>query len=197
VAALESKAPREQFQHQLIDSERFRSLHPTLFKTLASAPVAAPVTTASAPLPEINRSCDVSILHRPLEFERGQVIYGYCLVLGRWPDGAGLAAWTSGRRTGVSLENFLSGLLQSNEFAAKFKTTTLDDAGYVTLLYRLLLNREPKREELGHDTSQLASAQLTRVQVAAGIFGSDEFRREQEALFTARMPEKARAEAPQ
>jgi hypothetical protein len=191
-AVIEGKKQVAELQRALIESAPFRSRHPTLFGKVAAVP--AVEVKASAP-PEVSRNCDLNIIRRPLEFERGQVIYGYCLVLGRWPDGAGLASWTAGRRGGVSLEGFLTGLLQSQEFTARYKTDGLDDAGFVTLHYRLLLARNPNPEELNKEGSRLSYGQLSRAQFVSDILASEEFRKKQDALFTARMPEKARAEA--
>ena len=98
-------------------------------------------------------------------------------MLGRWPDGGGLGSWTVSRRGGLTLEGFLSGLLQSAEFAAKYKTDTLDDAGFVTLLYRVLLSRDPNVDELGTAAARLASGEIGRLQVSDEILASAEFRK--------------------
>ena len=196
VGALDDEKTRVEFQRGLIDSAAFQSQHPILFEKPARVAVAPAVAAIkpSVAAPQVTRDCDLGILHRPLEFERGQGIYGYCLVLGRWPDVGGLAASTERRRSGLTLEGFLSGLLQSAEFAAKYKTDTLDDAGYVTLLYRLLLSRDPNADELSNAVARLVSGQISRQQVSDDMLGTAEFHKKQEALFAARMPEKARAE---
>jgi hypothetical protein len=210
---LADEKSRVQFQRRLIDSAAFRTQHAALFESppaVAAAPVNAPApastparlpapapATALASAPKVVRDCDVGILHRPLEFERGQNIYGYCLVLGRWPDVGGLAVSTDRRRSGMTLETFLSGLLQSAEFAAKYNTSTLDEPGFVTLLYRLLLSRDPNADELRTAAGRLASGEIGRLQVSDEILGSAEFHKKQETLFSARMPEKTRAELEQ
>ncbi len=211
--ALDDQKTRIDFQRGLIDSAAFRQQHAALFgkpMTVAAAAVtppapalaAAPAPAAApakaiASAPQVARDCDVGILHKPLEFERGQNIYSYCLVLGRWPDVGGLAVSTDRRRSGMTLETFLNGLLQSAEFNAKYKTDTLDEPGFVTLLYRVLLSRDPNADELGTAAGRLASGEIGRLQVSDEILASAEFHKKQEALFAARMPEKTRAEIDQ
>jgi hypothetical protein len=194
--SLEGKTSRADLQREVINSEAFRNRHPVLVKKLAPVAVATDVPKTPRPKPEVRRSCDLNVMSWPLEFERGQVIYSFCLVLGRWPDGYGLGSWTTNRRNGVTLEHFLLALLHSEEFARKYQTGILDNAEFVTLLYRLLLNRDPEADALHSYESQLASGPTSRSQVCETIIMSDEFRAKQEVLFKARMPEKARAEMP-
>ncbi len=197
VADLEGNKALADLQRELIQSEAFRSAHPSLSDKSKSAAVTTGTTTGSLGKPQVHRNCDYSTLHRPLEFERGQVIYSYCLVLGRWPDMLGLKQWTAERRNGLGLEDFLSRVLQSDEFTNKYRTDELDNAGFTTLLYRLLLNRDPNDKELNSCVSSLDSGKTSRAQLGESIFASTEFHQKQEALYTATMPKKLGAQAPQ
>jgi Domain of unknown function (DUF4214)/Glycosyl hydrolase catalytic core len=189
--------PRADLLAELIGSKAFKQHHPTLFAKLGPKPdlvAQAPASVVARSAPQAQRNCDLGILSRPLQFERGQVTYSYCLVLGRWPDGWGLVSWTADRKKGLSLESFLTGLLQSDEFAAKYEANTLDDAGFVTLIYRVLLDRDPDGPGLASYASGLQSSALSRQKVIESILASDEFRSKHEALFNAEMPEKSRAQ---
>ena len=194
--ALDGGQPRAAFLATLVGSKDFKARHPALFAKLA------PVAQAKAPVvahdvPEIQRKCDLSIMSRPLEFERGQVTYSYCLVLGRWPDGWGLVSYTADRKKGLPLESFLVGLVQSDEFAAMYGTRTLDDAAYVALVYRLLLDRDPDAVGLAGYVARLQGGKENRRNIIESILASDEFHTKHSALYTARMPEKKRAEVQQ
>jgi hypothetical protein len=197
VADLDAKKPAADLQRALIGSKEFHALHPTLFAKPAPTVQAAAVREGPRPKPEVRRTCDLGVMRRPLEFERGQVIYSYCLVLGRWPDGYGLQTWRDEMRSGLTLERFLLSLLQSNEFAEKYQVEALDNADFVTLLYRLLLNRDPDGTGLESYVSGLATGALSRTEVYEGLVNSDEFRKKQEALYSALKPERPRAELQQ
>jgi hypothetical protein len=195
-AELDGGKSRAGFLAEIIGSKLFKERHPTLFTK--PVPVAQTAVAAVAHVkPEVQRNCDLSVMSRPLEFERGQVIYSYCLVLGRWPDGLGLATWTVNRKKGLSLERFLVGLLQSDEFSQKYRTGALDNAGFVTLLYRLFLSRDPDGDGLTNYLAMLGTGKMSRREASERILASDEFHKKHDALFTARMPEKTRAQVQQ
>ena len=186
------KSPRE-LQQALIGSKEFKARHPTL----AAKPVAAAKPTVASteprPKPQVNRRCELSVLQRPLQFERGQVMYSYCLVLGRWPDNLGLQTWREQLRTGsLTLEGFLLSLLESNEFKVRYGIAALDDTQYVTLLYRVLLDRDPDTASLESYVSRLATRQLSREDLGNDLIASPEFRAKQEALYTALTTQRVR-----
>jgi hypothetical protein len=191
VAALQSQPPQPNPLLKLIGSEAFRARHATLFKRVAAAPAASVVQHAPRAMPQVQRSCDLSLLSRPLERERGQIAYSYCLVLGRWPDGHGLLMWVRERRNGTTIEQVLLGMLQSDEFAAKYQVGQLDNAEFVTLLYRLLLDRDPDADALHGYESRLTAGQLSRRAFSESLLTSDEFRAKQSDLHSAKMSEKA------
>jgi hypothetical protein len=97
----------------------------------------------------------------------------------------------------LSLEHFLVGLLQSDEFNQKYRTGELDNAGFVTLLYRLFLNRDPDGDGLTRYVAMLATGKMSRREASERILASEEFHKKHDALFTARMPEKTRAQVQQ
>jgi uncharacterized protein DUF4214/putative glycosyl hydrolase len=194
-AVLADGQTRSAFLARTLASDAFRKRHPVLAAEVAAPPPPKEVSTASAP--KVERKCDVSELSRPLEFERGQVIYSYCLVLGRWPDTLGLITWTKDRKKGLSLEAHLIGMLKSDEFAAKYGTRDLDNAEYVTLLYRLFLDRDPDQHGLASYVAGLHAGKTSREGLTQSILASDEFRTHHDALFSAVMPKRNRAELQQ
>ena len=193
-ADLEAGKPATGLLEALVGSKEFHARHSALFAKTVAAAEAPAASELSSAKPEVRRNCDMGTLRRPLEFERGQAIYSYCLVLGRWPDGFGLYSWVEEMRNGMPLERFLLGLLQSDEFANKYAVSKLSNANFVTLLYRLLLGRDPDGAGLNSYVSQLATGAMSRSKLYEAILYSDEFRSKQEALYTARKPERPRAE---
>ena len=167
---LQAKKPAAEFQRQLIASREFHDQHRAIFAKLTPRASRPAAPEGSPPKPEVRRNCDLNDLRRPLEFERGQVIYGYCLVLGRWPDGFGLKAYAADIRAGLSLNEFLLQLAQSDEFSKKYRISAIENADFVTFLYRLLLSRDPDGAGLKSYVSQLASGALGRRQVYENLF---------------------------
>lgn len=184
-ASKEATGPIEQ---ALIASDEFRRRHPALFAD------AARNSSGAQTVPEVKRACDLGAVKRPLDRERGQVIYSYCLVLGRWPDAYGLNTWLAEMRVGLTLPALLVKLLNSDEFATKYRVAELGNEEFVTLAYRLLLGRDPDGQGLQSYGSALAKRTLSISTVYDSIVASDEFRTKQDALFTARKLEPRRAE---
>jgi hypothetical protein len=178
----------------IVGSKAFRAKHPTLFAKLGSEQAAIVPPVDGGPKPEVRRNCDPSVMSRPLEYARGQIIYSYCLVLGRWPDAYGLRTWIADMHSGLTLEHFLERLLESDEFTAKYQLDAMSNTNFVTLVYRLLLGRDPDHAGLQSYVSQLSSGAIGRSQVYEAILNSDEFRAKQAALFTALKAERRRAE---
>lgn len=181
-------------QRALINSSAFRARHPAVFIKPGPAAVKVSAAKANTPMPELQRSCNVGVMSLPLQAERGQVIYSYCVVLGRWPDSIGLRTWTQDRRNGLTLEQFFVRLLESEEFADKYKLASLNNEQFVTLLYRLLFNRDPDGAGLSGYVSDLEAGELSRSEMFERLVYSDEFRNVQAALYSARMPARSRAD---
>jgi hypothetical protein len=193
---LDAGKPRAELQVALVGSKEFHALHPALFTKLAPAVEATTTPKVATAKPEVRRNCDLGVMKRPLEFERGQLIYSYCLVLGRWPDGYGLHTWLAEMRGGLALEKVLLGLLQSDEFADRYQIEAMGNADFVTLLYRLLLGRDPDAAGLESYVSRLATGALSRPRVYEDFVNSEEFRKTRDALYSALKPERPRAQLP-
>lgn len=193
VAALDTGTTRAQLQRELIRSNDFQQRHGVLFGKPAAAQSGGQKPVASSKA-EVRRTCDLNVLRRPLEFERGQVTYSYCLVLGRWPDGHGLQTWRTRLRDGLTLDDFLLGLLVSSEYTEKYQAAALEDVDFVTLTHRLLLGRDPNANELDSYVGQLASGELSRIALYKRLLASKDFRTARELLFSALTPERARVE---
>src|SRR6185312_15309853 len=101
----------------------------------------------------------------------GQVARLYDTVLGRRPDGSGLANWTHALESGTSLQTVADGFVGSQEFQATYGA--LDNAGFVTLLYHNVLHRDPDAGGLANWVTALAGGQ-TRAQVVVGFSESPE-----------------------
>lgn len=111
------------------------------------------------------------------------VAYAYCLLLAREPDGAGLRDWSGRLRSGASFADILGAIAQSDEFAAMHRTAFLSDAKYVTLIYRLLLGREPDGQGLADYTNRLKAGAAERGGLILALAGSDEFKAKHSVLF--------------
>ena len=93
----------------------------------------------------------------------------YQQILQREPDPAGLAGWVDHVVTTGDLEGAAAGFLASPEFEAR----PLSQSGYVTILYRTFLGREPDPAGLAGWTNALGSHLLGVVN--AGFVRSFEF----------------------
>ena len=102
------------------------------------------------------------------------IIAGYYRTfLSREPEAQGLGEWRERWQREGSPENIISGILSSPESYAKAGGT---DTGWVTEVYRRLLNREPEAEGLRYWTGQLAAGR-SQADVVLGFITSDENRR--------------------
>jgi hypothetical protein len=192
--SMEAGGTRAQLQREIIRSAEFKARHGVLFGEIPplAQPAVMPLVVSSKA--EVRSACDLKTLRRPLEFERGQVLYSYCLVLGRWPDGYGLHTWRARLRSGMKLDEFLLGLLVSSEFSEKYNSATLGDADFVTLTHRLLLGRDPSADELQSYVHELSDGELSRIALYKRLLASSDFRSAREPLFSALTPDSARAE---
>jgi hypothetical protein len=98
----------------------------------------------------------------------------YLASFGRMPDQAGLAYWVRRLRGGLSLDAIASRFAATSEFRTRFGA--LDDAGFVTQVYRNVLGREPDGPGLAHWVGRLAAGR-TRGQVLVAFAESSEGRR--------------------
>jgi Ca2+-binding RTX toxin-like protein len=96
----------------------------------------------------------------------------YDAVFGRLPDASGLANWTSSLEGGMTLQTAAADFVASQEFQSKYGS--LDNTGFVTLLYKNVLHRAPDASGLGNWVTALNSGQDTRAQVVLGFSESQE-----------------------
>ena len=193
LTALDAGTTRAQLQREIIRSNDFQQRHGVLFGKPAAAKSGGKKRVASSKA-EVRRTCDLNGVRRPLELARGQVIYSFCLVLGRWPDGYGLQTWSTRLRDGLKLDDFLLGLLVSSEYTEKYQAAALDDIDFATLTHRLLLGRDPNADDLDTYVQQLASGELSRIALYKHLLASADFRTAREPLFSALSSERARVE---
>lgn len=101
-----------------------------------------------------------------------QVYRLYEAGLGRAPDAIGSSDWTNALETGSrALRDVAQAIADSAEFKAKYGA--LDDAGFVSQLYRNALGREVDASGLAYWRGQLAAGQ-TRGDVLLGLSESSE-----------------------
>ena len=91
----------------------------------------------------------------------------------RIPDYAGLQAWLSQYRAGVSLDSISNSFANSPEFLARYGA--LDNGGFVTLIYNNVLGRTPDTAGYNAWLAQLDSGAMTRGQVMLGFSESAEY----------------------
>lgn len=105
-----------------------------------------------------------------------QVSYAYCLVLQRAVDGAGAKDWMAALEKSTTVPEVLGALVSSGEFRDRHKVASLGNAEFVTLLYRVLLDRDPDAAGLADYVAQLGAGRTTRTDLPKLIIGSSEFR---------------------
>jgi hypothetical protein len=130
------------------------------------------------------RVCDPRQQERRGTIAQIQVVYGYCLILDRQPDGRGLADWQGQLAGGMPASQLLMAMLGSDEFKVRHATYGLSNAEFVDLMYRLLLDRGPDGLGLTSYVSQLDQKSISRIDVARSIIDSGEFRAKHEPLYS-------------
>jgi hypothetical protein len=168
----------------IIDSGQFRARHPLLF-----APERQSGKTSRG-----SRECDLAAFDTANPEPENRAAYAFCLVLERPADGAGLQGWARSLRKGQTSAQMLLAMLGSSEFRDKHRVAALDNAGFVALLYRFLLDREPDQAGLAAYVSQLEAGTLSRADLPSRIMASAEFGARHPLLRAARQPAKSRPE---
>jgi len=136
-----------------------------------------------AVMPAIRRSCDLNTHVQMADVASMQISYSYCLVVGRSADGGGLLGWARSLQQGMTISEMLVHMLDSDELKDKYALFGLNDAQFVALMYRLLLDRDPDQGGLASYVAQLENGSATRPDVNRGIIDSDEFRSKHPILF--------------
>ncbi|MCR8550914.1 DUF4214 domain-containing protein [Salipiger sp. P9] len=97
----------------------------------------------------------------------------YRATLDRDPDSAGFANWSARIEDGQPLQQVTQGFVNSVEFQNTYGA--LDNAGFVTLLYSNVLDRDPDAAGLANWVARLDGG-MSRAQVVTGFSESTEFR---------------------
>lgn len=139
---------------------------------------------AAPPALPVPRRCELRSFERSVSTPENQVAYSYCLVLGRPMDGAGGQTYVAAVKRGQGILQIVEELLNSQEFDIRYATASLGNAGYVTLLYRLLLHREPDGSGFRSYVSRLDDGTLTRAALQKELITSNEFQQNQTILFS-------------
>lgn len=111
-----------------------------------------------------------------------EVVYAYCLLLHRPPDGQGRSDYTAARRAGLSSVDMLSAIVESSEFA-KYHLSEPSDATFLTHTYRTLLKHDPDWVSFLRYLKQLSDGQLSRRNIVESMIRSHEFRAAHKAFF--------------
>ncbi len=132
---------------------------------LKTAPVTSPTALLSAA--GIGDESTVS----SLTTAQHQIYRLYGAALGRAPDAAGLAYWSDRLGKGATLSNIASGFIGSTEFKTAYGA--LDNTGFVSLLYKNVLNRAADQAGLDGWIAQLQGG-ASRESIVVGFSESRE-----------------------
>jgi len=138
----------------------------TVKKLIADGDVASPRS----------KDCHLNAYNRLDSLHSMRLSYIYCLVLERPPDGGGFQSWMATLNSGAPISRVLISMLDSDEFYTRHRLAGRDNAEIVSLMYRVLLDREPDGVGLANYAAQLAARSLHLSQVQASIIASSEFR---------------------
>ncbi|MBN9889815.1 DUF4214 domain-containing protein [Salipiger abyssi] len=97
----------------------------------------------------------------------------YQATLDRAPDAGGLRNWSARLAEGQALQSVVSGFVKSAEFKATYGA--LEDRGFVTQLYRNVLDRAPDARGLENWVQRLEDG-MSRERVVLGFSESAEFK---------------------
>jgi hypothetical protein len=106
---------------------------------------------------------------------QSEVMYSYCLLLRRAPDGRGLSDYTSARKGGMNTEDLLLAIADSPEFAQHGMSQPSDPA-FLRDIHKALLRRDIGWFGFLSYLRQLSEGQLSRKDIVHKIIKSDEFR---------------------
>jgi hypothetical protein len=98
----------------------------------------------------------------------------YLAAFGRHPDLEGLVFWSGAFRSGTSLQTVAAAFVSSAEFRARYGT--VDNRGFVRLLYRNVLGRTADSGGESYWTGQLDDGRMTRAGVVVAFSESAEHR---------------------
>ncbi len=148
---------------------------------LAASTATQAQTERTPPVP--NRRCDLCLFDNRDASPTNKIAYTYCLILGRPADGGGLASWTEQLKTGRAIDDILLGMIGSDEFSQSQGASALSNSDYISLIYRLLLDRDPDGQGRRDYLEALESGKLSRQRLAKTLIASGEFRKLHDLLF--------------
>ncbi len=136
---------------------------------LAAAPAGLTEYTAA------KRDCQLPQTHAGDRSVETRIVYAYCLVLGRNPDGGGLHSWVTKLQQPTPTTEMLEAMIVSSEFVARYQSDRMSNREFVALLYRLLLMREPDGGGLAEYQLLLDDNRRDRLDTARALLKSYEF----------------------
>lgn len=151
------------------------------YRMPASAPHSERATLQPAALPR--RRCNLCLFDHRDASTSNKVKYSYCLILGREADGGGLASWLSELDKGRDIRDVLLAFIESDEFKKEHGIGELDDSAYVTLMYRLLLDRDGYGQGHADYARSLREGTMNRTEFVEAIIKSQEFILKHRLLF--------------
>ncbi|RJT29445.1 DUF4214 domain-containing protein [Mesorhizobium waimense] len=157
--------------------------------------VSPTVSTTSPPLPDqtsapslaaadTGRPCSLDAFDKSVFNHANQIAYAYCLILHRLPSP--IEQWNSvvAMKKDPSIVPTLMQILHSVEFRTDNLPAEPENVEYVTILYRLLLGRDPDNNGLSVYVSRLNSGETSGEQIMAELIHSYEFRSRHTMLFS-------------
>jgi hypothetical protein len=130
--------------------------------------------TPNAATLEARRLEFVANLAEDAEQTDGPAIRLYTAYFGRTPDTGGVKFWSKKLRSGSTLLNVSDFFSTSSEFKNTYGD--IDEAEFVALIYRNVLNRNPDGTGFSFWTRQLQSGRYSRAEVMIGFSESSEFK---------------------
>lgn len=123
---------------------------------------------------EARRLYFVSWLAEDAEQTDGPAYRLYTAYFGRNPEYGGLTFWSKKLRTGTRLLNVSDFFSTSSEFKNTYGD--IDEAEFVALIYKNVLNRTPDGSGFSFWTRQLQSGRYSRAEVMIGFSESQEYK---------------------
>lgn len=123
---------------------------------------------------EARRLYFVSHLAEDAEQTDGPAYRLYTAYFGRNPDFGGLTYWSKKLRTGTRLLNVSEFFSTSSEFKNTYGD--IDEAEFVALIYKNVLDRTPDGSGFSFWTRQLQSGRYSRAEVMIGFSESQEYK---------------------
>jgi hypothetical protein len=129
---------------------------------------------SQASLPVVNHSCALNRNSGHLS-NSGFLTYAYCLMLNRQPDPNGQKFWLNQLNSGLSRAQLLESFFKTPEFQAEYSLGSMPNASFVTLMYELLLFRQPDGSGFAAWVGDLDNG-ASRLSVFSGFVTTPEFR---------------------